>query len=638
VIPTQRRAAARCRPLPAAASPLLFVLPFLPAHAALAQAAEAGNLSPAATVIVTAARAPEELSRVLADVTVVTRDEIQRRGYGDLADVLRATGAMELARNGGPGTATSLYLRGSNSEHTMVLVDGVRLESQAGSGGAAWETIPLSQIDHVEIVKGPASAMYGSDAIGGVVQVFTIEGRGAPRLDLGVAGGNLGTARADGSVSGSSGAFDYAVSAGAERSDGFALVPDPHDPSGNYNPEAAGYRKHDGALRLGVRPGSQDRIELIGLASHLANEFNDYSPTALGQQTEDADVGKLGWSRAWTPALDTRVSLGESRSRLDDITDAYRVDTRLRSASVDGHWRATPAGQLLFALDHQDDRLEGASLPAGAGDRHDNDAALGLLWQQGAFDAQAHVRHDEDSEFGGADTGSLGLGWRLAPALQVVALAGDAFRAPTLYENASVYGPLSLPGGDSLRPEKGHSIEVGLRLEAGDVGGSLTAWHNRVDDLIDFRAATTCLDHGYGCYVNVDRARLQGVSLEGRWQMQAMEWTGTFDLQSPEDLATGLTLPRRAREFGTLRAVVPWQAWRLSATLSYSDKRYDDAANQVPLGAYTLANFAADYPISRELTLQANVDNAFDRRYQTAAGYAQPPRTVMLGLRWAPAR
>jgi vitamin B12 transporter len=615
---------------------LVSTLSFLPLHPVWAQASQAGNVSPAATVVVTAARAPLQLSEVLSDVIIVTRDEIERRGYGDIADVLRATGAMEFARNGGPGTATSLFLRGSNTEHTMVLVDGVRLESQAGSGGAAWETIPLSQIDHIEIVKGPASAMYGSDAIGGVVQIFTIRGQGAPRLELGAAGGGLGTVRADGSASGGSGPFDYAVSAAAERSDGFRLVPDPDDPGGNYNPDRAGYRKHSGAVRLGVRPGEQDRLEYIGIASHLYSEFNDYSPTALGQQTEDTSVQKLGWSRAWAPSLDTHLSVGESRSRLDDITDAYLAKTRILGTSFDGTWRTAPGQQLLFALDHQDDRLDSSALTAGTGDRHDNGAALGYLWQGSLVDAQAHARRDQDSEFGAADTGSLGLGVHLAPALKLVALAGNAFRAPTLYENASVYGPLSLPGGQSLRPETGHSIEVGLKLDAGDIGGALTAWRNRVDDLIDFEASTNCVNHAFGCFINVDRARLQGLSLEGRWQARLVEWTATLDLQSPEDLATGHALPRRARRFGSLRAEAPWQDWTFGATLMAVGKRYDEAANQVPLGAYTLVNLAAELALARDLKLQFNVDNAFDRVYQTAAGYAQPPRTVMVGLRYTP--
>lgn len=603
---------------------------------AAGQTPEVAGAASASTVVVTAARAPMKLSDVDADVTVITREDIERSGYGDIADLLRASGAVEFVRNGGPGTTTNISIRGSGGQHTLVLVNGIRIGSQAGSGGASWETIPLSQIDRIEIVAGPASSMYGSDAIGGVVQIFTIKGRGAARLDLGAAAGSYGTRRADAGLSGSSGAFDYALGATTEYGEGFQIVTDPE--SFNFNPYAAGYHKHSASARLGAQLDAADRVEYFGLFSHLETNFNAFDPASLGFEKEDQTAQKLSWLRDWSKDVSTQLAYSESRAKLDDVTDFYRTETRERTWSIDGSWRTLPGQQLLFAFDHLEDRLTDNSLTpsAGAASRHDEGAALGYLWQQGPFDAQAHYRHDEDSEFGGVDTGSLGLGWHVTPAIKLVALAGNSFRAPTIYQNTSGYGPLSVPGGQSLRPESGHSVELGVHYDDATTSASVTAWRNRVDDLIDFQDSTNCLTNDFGCYVNVQRALLRGLSFKGQVAAAGVDWTGSLTWQDPEDQTTGKLLPRRARVFGSLRAQAPVGAVTLGGTLVYSGKRFNDAANTTPLGAYTIANFDVSYALTRELKLQANLDNAFDRRYETAAGYAQAARTWLVGLRYTP--
>jgi len=631
-----RRARPRLPALPAQACVVALACA-LSLHPASAQTPQAAAVAPASTVVVTAARAPLKLSDVDADVTVVTREDIERSGYGDIADLLRATGSVEFVRNGGPGTTTGVSIRGSAAQHTLVLVNGIRIGSQAGSGGASWEAIPLDQIDHIEIVAGPASSMYGSDAIGGVVQIFTIKGHGAPRLGVGAAAGSYGTRRADAGVSGSSGAFDYALGAATESSDGFQIVTDPA--SFNFNPYAAGYHKHSATARLGAQLDADDRVEVFGLFSHLETNFNAFDPVSLGFEKEDQSAHKLSWERAWSRDISTQVAYSESRAKLDDVTDVYRTATRERTWSVDGSWRTLPGQQLLFVFDHLEDRLTDNSLTpsAGAASRHDDGAALGYLWQQGPFDAQAHYRHDEDSEFGGVDTGSLGLGWHVTPAVKLVALAGNAFRAPTIYQNTSGYGPLSLPGGQSLRPESAHSAELGVHYDAGASSASLTAWRNRVDELIDFQASENCLTNDFGCYVNVQRALLRGATVKAATTAAGVDWSATFTWQEPKDETTGKRLPRRARTLGSLRAQAPVGGWTLGGTLVYSGKRFNDAANTTPLGAYAITNLDVSYALTRELKLQGNVDNAFDRRYQTAAGYAQAGRTWLLGLRYTPA-
>jgi vitamin B12 transporter len=623
---TRLRAALRWRLLPLLA-PVFMALP------TWAQSV-AGTQPPEDTVVVTATRTPLQPSDVIADVVVVTREDIERQGVGDVSDLLRNTGAVEFVRTGGPGQTTSLFIRGAETRHTLVLIDGIRIDSQS-TGGAPWESIALSSIDRIEIVKGPASAMYGSDAIGGVVQIFTRKGSGAPKVDLGVAAGSLRSARAEVGVRGSAGIFDYALSGATERSDGIVLIPDPAD--FNYNPSRAGYQKHHWSARLGAQVDAADRIEFIGLSSHLDSQFNDYSPTALAHATEDTSAEKLSWRRQWSSALNTQLGVGESRARYSDPTDGYLTETRIRNYALDGSHRFTPQQQLLFVAERTENVLSDSSLTAsgpGTSQRNENGVGLGYLAIFGALDAQANVRHDEDSEFGSANTGSLGLGYKLSPAFKLVASAGTAFRAPTIYQNSSVYGPLSVANGQSLQAESGRNAEIGLRYAEGSTEVSVTAYRNLVDHLVNFGAAGTCLSP-YGCYVNVQRARLQGVSLAAETQVAAWRLSGTLEFQAPRDLSTGKLLPRRAREFGTLHAQTQWLGWELGSGLQISGRRDDDAANTQPLGGYTLLNLDAGYRLTPDLKLQINLDNAFDRVYQTAQGYAQLPRTVMVSLRYA---
>ena len=633
----------------ARANALFGALCVFPLHHACAQESPPPVAAPLPDTVVTAARVPQQLSDLDSQVERISRQDILRQGYGDITDLLRNDAAVDVIRNGGEGNSTSVYLRGAQSQHTMVLVDGVRVDTQAASGGVAWETIPLSQIDHIEIVQGPASAMYGSDAIGGVIQIFTLKGQGAPKLDLGVAAGSLHTVKDDASISGSS-AIDYAFSAASGHSAGFALVTDPNN--ADYSPLRAGYDKHDFSARLGAQVDAQDRFELLALSSHLNSHYDAYaSPTLLGDSAEDTTLQKLGWGRDWSEALHTQLSLGQSQTAItaNGGGDLNHAATRIRTYSWEGSWLAGEGARLLFALDRQDDTLHYAdvydgALTAVAGERHDNGAALGYILQQGRLDVQTHVRHDLDSQFGSADTASLGLGWRLDPAFKLVAQAGNAFHAPTLFQNASMYGPLSLPSGQSLRPERSHSVEAGLHYDSDSAGASVTAFRNRIEDLINFEdGQTRCANPYNSCYVNVQSAQIQGLSAEGHVHAMGAFWRASLTRQSPRNLVDGTPLLEHARAFGSLSVHAPVQNWDLGATWLVSASRADAYFNsltyaQTPVrdGGYTLLNLEASLKLDRDWRLQVNLDNAFNRHYQTVYGYAQAPCTILIGLRYSP--
>ncbi len=618
-------------------------LPFMAGPLAVAVLAVCGTASAQTSatldpVVVTATRSPQKLSEVVADLTYIGREDIERLGFGGVADLLRDVGGVEMVRNGTPAATTSLYLRGAETRHTVVLIDGVRVDSQSGSGGASWNGIPLSQIDHIEILKGPASAVYGSDAIGGVVQLFTRKGAaGKTAFDLGLGAGSLGTRRADASVSGGNATFDYAASVAGERSDGFNVTT-PANTSG-YIPDRDGWRSHSASVRLGAQLGADHRIEGIALTSYVDGQYDASAKKPLidDHSIQDTRTVGLNWKARWMPALQTQLSVGESHEHYQTKPSIYVTDTHVRNVALNGSYQLTSEQQLNFVAERREDELENTSLiTAGKGKRHETGAAVSWLMNAGPLNLQAFGRRDDDSQFGGVTTGMLMAGYEVAQGLRVVGSIGNAFRAPTLYEIGTVYGPdLSKPGVQPLNAERSHNVEAGLKYRAGDNEFSVTAYRNRVQDLIIFGASGICQSTS-GCYRNVSRALLQGVSLTGGTKLGPVNLGATLDLQAPKDAGTGLLLQRRAKTFGTLRADTELGRWSFGGNVQFSGQRYNDAANKQPLGGYALLNLDAQFRITQELRLQLNLDNAFDRSYTTALGYAVAPRTAFIGLRYTP--
>lgn len=589
-------------------------------------------------VLVTGTRSPLPLSRLLADATVLDRADIERQGFGNLADLLSRQACIEIVRTGNPGSATSLFLRGANTQHTLLLVDGVRVDNQSGSGGAPWEAIPLAQIERVEIVRGSASALYGSDAMAGVIQVFTRKGEGAPSLQLGAALGSMGLAKGDLTLSGRHRTLDYALSAATEVSDGFNARPVNNDPS--YTPDRDDWRQHSLQGRLGWQAAAGQRLEGLFSVSALNAGYDAAAKPRPGvddRNLHDTQAARLLWSSTWSADLRSEFSTGRSRQRYETQTDGrstYLTETEVSQWAAQGSWRLG-SHQLNALAERREDRLVNSGLrpsTGGRADRHQN--ALGLSWlaSAGAWDAQLHLRRDDDSEFGGVSTGSAALGWRLASAWRAWASAGSAFRAPTLYQVFSEFGPKA--GQAALAPERGRNRELGLRWSDASSELSLTAYDNRIRNLISWDASFIgrC-DSAWGCYGNLAQARLRGISLQGQTQLAGWRLQAGIERQDPTDTSTGKRLGRRAEQLVRVSVERDWQAFSAGAQLQAQGARFDDHANTRPLGGYTLLHLQLGYRINAQTRLQLNIDNALDKAYETAKGFAQAGRSVQLGVR-----
>lgn len=577
-------------------------------------------------VVVIANRTPQTLSSVLADVSVIDRAQIDRSGVSNVADLLARLPGIEVTRNGGPGTATSVFIRGAEARHTAVYLDGVRLDSQS-TGGAVWEQVPIDQIDRIEVLRGPAAAVYGSDAIGGVVQLFTRRGAGAPTPTVAVGYGTYGTSDVRLGASGASGAVDYALSVAHGRSRGFNAVD-----SAEANPDADGYRRSSASGRLGVQVAVGHRIDAALLASNLRARYDGFDPTVDDISQHQLRTGNLGWQGRWSDAASSRVQLGESRSVYENDPSYYRTETRLRNYLLQHDQRFFGTQLATVTLERREDRLRNDATAFGAsldGARFQNAAALGWRGDFGDHGLQAHLRRDRDSEFGGKTTGSLAYGWQFAPQWRATASGATSFRAPTLYQRFSEYGVASLV------PETGRNLELGLRWDDATSEASLVAFRNNVRNLINFGAKGPCASP-FGCYENAGRGRYEGVTLAGRTQLAAVALHGSLDWHDPRNVQTDRQLARRARKLGNVGADLRLAGWTLGGEVQASGRRYDDAANQVVLGGYTLVHLVASRTLLPGWVVQGRIDNLTDKRYQLVNTYATAGRAAWIELRWTP--
>lgn len=578
-------------------------------------------------VVVTATRTAQTADETLASVTVITREEIERRQAQSVPDVLRGAPGVEIVNNGGPGKATSVSLRGTESDHVLVLVDGVKVGS-ATLGTAAFQDIPVEQIERVEIVRGPRSSLYGSEAIGGVLQIFTRKGGGAYQPFFSIGGGSYRTSNASAGIAGGGERGWFNASASGLDTQGFDAC-DPDGPAFCPASESDddGYRNLSGSLRAGYRFDNGAEMDVHALRAEGSNEF-DGSDVNESEALQEV----LGANLTFSPAALWQASLaaGRSRDRADNFKDGdfqTRFDTRRDSFSFQNDVSVATDHLLTLGADYQDDRVDSTSGYAVAS--RDN---TGLFAQYqgmlGAHDLQLSLRRDDNEQFGEHDTGGAAWAYALNETLRLTASYGTAFKAPSFNE---LYFPGY--GNPDLRPETSRSLEFGLRGQPDWGRWALTAHETRVDDLIAHDASAFAP-------ANIGEARIRGIEAIvgnrlGRWDLNA-----SLTLLDPENRSDGPNdgnvLPRRARQSLRLDADRALGRYRFGATVFAAGKRYDDLDNSEELSGYATVDLRAERALARDWRLQARIENLLDEDYETAAAYNQPGRSLFVTLRYQP--
>jgi vitamin B12 transporter len=589
------------------------------------------DISDLAQVIVTASRSPEPVVDAIASVTVITRADIDRLQPQSVSELLTGLAGISIASNGDLGKSTSVYVRGTNADHVLVLIDGIKIGS-ATLGSAAWEQLPVEQIDHIEIVRGPLSSLYGSEAIGGVVQIFTCHGApGAQNMpSLMVSGGSHGIYQAEAGQSGSVGNGWYNASASGLYTNGIPIcVANAPVTAGCYTTTPQqGYWSGSAAVSGGYRwdaaTATFDYLQAEGDTHYDGNVFGG-DESRIRQQVLGATVAFMPLP-AWNVTLAVGQSKDLSQIYFADVPDGF-FDTRRDTASWLNQLTLTPTQKLLLGADFERDNVASdAGYPVAS---RDDTGVFGLYqWLGSHAELQLSARRDHNQQFGDHDTGSAQWAYRFSDALRVTASYGTAFKAPTFND---LYYPFY--GDPNLRPETSHSVEVGLNGRASPLEWSVNAYQTEIKDLIEYDPVT------FGA-ANIDSARIRGLETQlgtrlAGWHVQLL-WT----LLDPRDTGVdhGELLPRIPHYTGRLDVDRDIGAFSVGATLFANGQRFEDPANTEPLAGYTTLDLRTAWRFAPHWELQAVLKNSLGRSYETALYYNQLGRSAYLTLRCVPSK
>ncbi|MBE1162463.1 TonB-dependent receptor [Dyella sp. 7MK23] len=620
----------------------------------LALASQAGHAQTAtdpnstlSPVIVTATRTAITENDALSSVSVITREDIDRLQPTSVSDLLNGLPGVSIAQTGGIGEATSLYLRGTNPTHVLVLIDGVRIGS-VSLGLAALEQIPVSAIDRIELVRGPRASLYGSDALGGVLQIFLRHGQpdGGVKPEFSVTGGSHGYINGQAGISGGDSHLWYNASLGGEYTGGIPAcrmgAAELGVACGVDDPRNDAYRNWNGFANFGYRWDNGTELSFDWMRSKSNVEYAG-SPYGGNDAIEEQYVA--GARLSFTPVDIWKVTLSAGQSRDDDDTfyqgtyfgEYYPrmptgfFDSRRNQASWQNDITLASNQLLTVGVDYQQEHIysDTAFQQTTRGD-------TGTFAQyQGTFgqnEVQASVRHDHNDQFGNHNTGALAWGYHFDQGLVLSASYGTAFHAPTfddLYFPAFGGVPTANP---DLKPETSRSAEIGLNQQLSNWNWGVNAYQTRITDLIGFNSEFIPF--------NLSSARIRG--LEGQFGFKLDDWRvqSYLTLLQPKNNDggpdNGNVLPRRAERTARVDIDRQFGKFGVGATFFAAGKRYDDVANTERMGGYATTDFRASYTFAPGWQVEGKLANAFDHRYETTYYYNQLGRTWYLTLRYTP--
>lgn len=579
-------------------------------------------------VVVTATRSEMRADEVMADVTVINSEELRRNVGRSVSEVLARMAGVQTSSNGGLGKTSSIYIRGTENRHVLLLVDGVRYGSST-SGTANFDSIPLEMIERIEVLKGPASALYGSDAVGGVVQIFTRKGREGFHPYASLTAGEWDRAEVAAGFSAGTKELRYSLGVQSQNEGGFSAT-NPRLGSTNtsgFNADRDGYAQN--SVQTSVNWQLVEGWNLEGLVVQ-ADGVNHYdggrNPFDVRGESTSA-IRKLGVAGQILPAWKSRLELSSSADRSTNLTSTST--SRFNTEQQQWSWQnevATPVGQVFTGLEALRELVDGTQRYT-VSDRTTSSTFLGLSGSAGAHSWQANARHDRNTQFGSASTGLVGYGYKVTPDLRVHGSYGTSFKVPsfnTLYWFDPV--PTNFQGNATTQPERGENAELGASLALGDQLLTVVHYENRIQGFITKQPTVS----------NIPYVKLDGWTLALQGEAGAWTYRTALDFLDARNEQTGKKLVRRPDLQLSSTASYEVGNWTLGATLLSTSDTFDNATNTVSLGGYTTLDVFASRKIRKNWALEGRVINLGDKFYQTALGYNQPGRAAYVTLRYQP--
>jgi vitamin B12 transporter len=605
----------------------------LAAASALPALAQSGSEVPA--VVITASRTEQRIRDAIPHTTVLTQKEIRDSQAVDLVSLLRSETGFEMAQNGGVGAVFSpLSLRGSTSARTLVLVDGVRIED-AGFSSTALQHIMLDQVERVEIVRGNVSSLYGSNAVGGVIQIFTRRGRGEPAPHGRAMVGPRDTTDLQAGYGGEVGDTRFNLTVSRFDTRGFSAIDPAVAPRANPDPD--GYRNESLTLSASRRlnPGHEVGVAAVAAAGRVEYDDQSVAPTDEHRSKQDLRMLQGWWEARFVEPWKSRLSAAESEDdRTDTLNGAFsnRSRTRTRQLIWDNELRLAPPHVLSAGLEGRNQTLDSAST-FGADPRRERDVAAGRLGYLGRFgehSVQVNYRHEDYSDFGSEGTYFLGYGVDLTAAWRFTLSRSTAFRAPTFFDLDPGFG------NPDLEPERSRTHEIGLQWASGPHRARVVVFDVEYEDAI-------VLDQSF-IPQNVQTAANEGVEATYDGVLAGFDLRASLTLQDPVEQDRSTAPPRqalrRAKRLAALSAFRSFGAWRLGAQWRASDERRDTDINDGTATmfepGYAVLNLLARYQASKKLYFGMRLENALDKDYRLVSGYNTAGRGLFVTLEWKP--
>ena len=574
-------------------------------------------------IIVTGTRIPTQISESLSAVTLFQRADIERLQASDLFDLMSHVPGSSLNRNGGRGSTTSMSLRGNQSDHTLFLMDGVRIGS-ATSGGAALAAINLSTVQRIEIIRGPKSNLYGADAIGGVVNIITRKTELSRVLNVEAGFGSNGTQ--DTTILLGANGDKYSLTAVVNHLYTYGI--DNTESKAGINGDDDGFTKDSMAINYQYQV--TDRA--LWKATYNQNDTKaDYDNNcSIGSWPNsspvDCDIYSSGEVSALASTMDMTISEqwqasfqightideGSERARNIDLSTTNNGG-KFNTKKTEATWVNTlglAAGQaLMLGLDYQKEEVDSSTVYNE--ESRENSAGFAQFQTQlGAVDTNLGVRYDDNEQFGSHTTVSFLAGIDLSETLRLVGSFGEGFKAPT-------FNDLYYPGfgNASFVPEESKNIEIGLNADLGNVSATLALFNNNIENLIQYNSATFASDQ---------TAEVEITGLEFNVNTEVSGWTLSLSgaVIDPENKSNGKLLRRRAEQSMMFDAGTTLNGVAIGVSVRSESHRYDDAANTVRLGGYTTTAMRASYRINDNWLVKARVNNLTDKNYVTASSFS----------------
>ncbi|MDH5483626.1 MAG: TonB-dependent receptor [Gammaproteobacteria bacterium] len=586
------------------------------------------NLEP---VFVTATRTPLTVNSALAATTVLTRRDIELSQANSLPELLTGKSGIDMSISGGYGKQSTLSLRGTNTNHTLFLIDGVNIGS-ATNGSTAFQHIPLELVEQIEIVRGPRSSLYGSQAIGGVINVITRKGSKNTRGHLSASSGSEDTYELNSGISGSTGNAELSLNASIFKTEGIDA-----NVKRNADNDAYENRSFNASFTDKVSDKLEFGLNLLHVQAH--SDYDGYTASKTYMSETQQNILNSNIKTFLTNNWDSSLHVSASRDEESHYTDNVFSD-QFDTSRVKTSWQNDihlDKNVITLGYEHIQEKIDSSSTFTQTS-RIKKAAFAEIQSQFSSQDLVVSLRQENDESFGHHKTGNIDWRYTLNENYSISAAYGTAFNSPTFNDLYFPFTDYSFPpyfyysfvGNPDLLPEESSSTELGFRFIQDDWKLDIRLYKTTITNLINLSGY---IDGGDPeTKINIGKASIDGIetalsTVIADWDIQL-----NIDLLDPVDTSTDKVLRRRAKQVGSLAVDRNFGSYSIGATVSASGRKYDDNENTDEIAGHGRTDIRTTLKLDKNLMLKAKIDNLFDREYQTTKDYNSLGKMIFVSM------